>query len=311
MSNCPICNSEATSHSPGGLDGEVVSCHRCGNYQISRTASVNLRRPLADDARKVANASGWIREHGNILITSEIADDILNLPTPRVPERATRLLRYLEKETHFLGESFHLNMGSSHQKYLGAAWSINWQELHYLFGYLSQQGYVSFSSTDHRIIQNLQVTPSGFAFLEQLKYANKDSQIGFCAMWFSDCIKPVWKGYIEPAIRDAGYEPKRIDEHQHNNRIDDEIIAQIRQSKFVIADFTGQRGGVYFEAGFALGLGLPVIWTCREKELRRVHFDNRQYNFVTWEESSLTEFKLNLQYRIEATLGRGTWKPST
>ena len=39
---------------------------------------------------------------------------------------------------------------------------------------------------------------------------------------------------------------------------------QIRKSKFLIADFTGQRGGVYYEAGFAYGLGLPVIWTCRK-----------------------------------------------
>ena len=35
----------------------------------------------------------------------------------------------------------------------------------------------------------------------------------------------------------------------------DRIIAQIRASKFVVADFTRNRGGVYYEAGFALGLG--------------------------------------------------------
>ncbi len=37
--------------------------------------------------------------------------------------------------------------------------------------------------------------------------------------------------------------------------------------RFMIADFTGHRGGVYFEAGFAHGLGIPVIWTCREDQL--------------------------------------------
>ena len=59
---------------------------------------------------------------------------------------------------------------------------------------------------------------------------------------------------IETAISGAGYKPVRIDKHQHNNRIDDEIVAAIRQSRFVVADFTQQRGGVYFEAGLAMGL---------------------------------------------------------
>ena len=33
-------------------------------------------------------------------------------------------------------------------------------------------------------------------------------------------------------------------------------MAEIRRSRFVVADYTGQVNGVYFEAGFALGLGL-------------------------------------------------------
>ena len=127
-------------------------------------------------------------------------------------------------------------------------------------------------------------------------------------MWFDPKVKSIWHDAIHPAILAAGYEPKRIDEHQHNNRIDDEIIATIRRSKFVVADFTGQRGGVYFEAGFALGMNLPVIWTVEKSELQEVHFDNRQYNFVVWEEDKLPEFQQALQMRIESTLGRGKYQ---
>lgn len=66
---------------------------------------------------------------------------------------------------------------------------------------------------------------------------------------------------------------------------------------------------MYFEAGFALGLGLQVIWTCKKSELdeKKIHFDTRQYNFVTWEENKLDEFKVALQNRIEATIGRGNF----
>lgn len=124
-------------------------------------------------------------------------------------------------------------------------------------------------------------------------------------MWFDDRLRPIWTSAIEPAINGAGYDAKRIDAHEHNNRIDDEIMAMIRRSRFVVADFMGNRGGVYFEAGFALGLGIPVIWTCRGSRLHRVHFDNRQYAFVTWEPDKLEDFKTRLQNRIEATLGKG------
>ena len=126
-------------------------------------------------------------------------------------------------------------------------------------------------------------------------------------MWFHEKLLPLWTKGIYKAISDAGYRPERIDRVEHNNKIDDQIIAMIRQSKFVIADFTGGRGGVYFEAGFALGLGIPVIWTVREKRLNRVHFDNRQYNFVTWTDD-VEDFRLRLQNRIEATIGPGPSK---
>lgn len=46
--------------------------------------------------------------------------------------------------------------------------------------------------------------------------------------------------------------------------INDEMVAQIRRSKFVVADLTGYHGGVYCEAEFTYDLGLPVIYTCHE-----------------------------------------------
>lgn len=51
----------------------------------------------------------------------------------------------------------------------------------------------------------------------------------------------------------------------------------------MIADVTEQKQGVYFEAGYALGLGIPVIWSCRKDDLKNVHFDTRQYNHILWE----------------------------
>jgi len=57
-------------------------------------------------------------------------------------------------------------------------------------------------------------------------------------MWFHDSTDEPWEEGIKRGIEDAGYEAVRIDQQEHNNKIDDEIIAEIRRSRFVVADFT-------------------------------------------------------------------------
>jgi hypothetical protein len=74
----------------------------------------------------------------------------------------------------------------------------------------------------------------------------------------------------------------------------------------VVADFTGHRGGVYYEAGYAAGRGLPIVWTCRRDDINNLHFDIRQYNCIDWTEPS--ELAKRLRVRIEAVLGDGPVK---
>jgi hypothetical protein len=82
------------------------------------------------------------------------------------------------------------------------------------------------------------------------------SPTAFVAMWFSDYMMEFFSKHISKAIEEEGYVPFIISLKEHNEDICDNIIAEIRKSKFLIADFTGQRGDVYFEARFAYGLGL-------------------------------------------------------
>ena len=113
-------------------------------------------------------------------------------------------------------------------------------------------------------------------------------------MWFDVSVADAYTHGIEPALSNSGYRAMRIDRKEHNNKIDDEILAEIRRSRFVVADFTcgmvtGQgdtvaipRGGVYYEAGFAQGLEPPVIWCVRADQIGEVDFDTRQFNHITW-----------------------------
>jgi nucleoside 2-deoxyribosyltransferase len=95
-------------------------------------------------------------------------------------------------------------------------------------------------------------------------------------MWFHESMNAAWTDGLEKGIAAAGYKPLRIDATEHVNKICDEIIAQIRRSRFVVADYTNHRGGVYYEAGYAAGRGLQVIPTCKKEDLAGLHFDIRQ-----------------------------------
>ena len=76
-------------------------------------------------------------------------------------------------------------------------------------------------------------------------------------MSFAKEFLPAWKDGIEPALERAEYRAYRVDDDPHVGRIDAKIMTEIKNSRFIVADVTDQRPGVYFEAGYALGLGCP------------------------------------------------------
>ena len=151
--------------------------------------------------------------------------------------------------------------------------------------------------------------PEGWRYIEELKSQNIESNKIFIAMRFKDELLNFFDDYIEPAIREAGYDPIRIDKHVHDNIIDDEIIASIRKSKLIVSDFTDNSSGVYFETGFARGLNLPVIYLCEkqkfEDEKQKPHFDVNHYPFLLWERDKGEKIKKELRLRIESLIGRG------
>ncbi len=121
-------------------------------------------------------------------------------------------------------------------------------------------------------------------------------------MWFDESMKDYYKDGIKKAIEDADYVPVRIDLQDFNEKICDEIIAEIKRTKFLIADFSGLRSGVLFEAGFAKGLGREVIFTVREADVEKLklHFDTRQYNHIVY--NSPEDLSKKLYNRICATI---------
>ncbi len=123
----------------------------------------------------------------------------------------------------------------------------------------------------------------------------------FVAMAFKPELDSAFRDGIRAAVRDGcGFDALRMDGLEHNDKICDRIIVEIRRAQFVIADFTFQRGGVYFEAGFAAALQRPVIWTCKACHFKRLHFDTRQHNYIKWDTPS--DLRAQLATRIRGTV---------
>ncbi|QND25799.1 hypothetical protein HB773_04615 [Sinorhizobium meliloti] len=236
-------------------------------------------------------------------------DGLLQAVFDRAPALGDAL-RHDEPAFFIVGSVMPENPHWAVQCYLMAATeSVSFKEVETLIDFAKGQGLVQADSYE------LSLTFDGYSHLEEVNSKSSSSSQAFVAMWFGAEVAQAYNEGIEPAIKDAGYKPMRIDQKEHNNKIDDEIIAEIRRSRFLVADFTcglvdsgGKdvaipRGGVYYEAGFAQGLGIPVIWCCRQDHIDHVHFDTRQFNHITW--SSPQELREKLRNRIGAVLGDG------
>jgi hypothetical protein len=305
--SCPVCESQfATVTSLGALDqNSRVSCPRCGNFAITFAAAEDLTSRRLQGKQRLA-AAYWIRTNEGTLITTAQDSLLRTVSMPSVRERAMGLLKAIAEKTSSLDEL--VSWGHDQQIdewWMGATASSSQQEVTYLAKEYLQNGLNCVQVVGQAIghFANVKILPKGYELLELPE--NKDSVIGFCAMWFDNQVLPLWQQAIEPAIKEAGWQPLRVDSIEHSGKIDDKIFASIRQSRFVVADFTAHRGGVYFEAGYAQGLGLPVVWTCRADSLGELHFDVRQYNCITWTNDNLNEFRNRLKIRIEAVLGHG------
>jgi hypothetical protein len=307
IETCLVCGEFGQEIDSSGLSsGRSISCKRCGDYILeysvfNKLQTSEVKQKLAESKYIVANISGWIRENQNTkkslpIINEDCFNRLLKLKPISVNEKAYKLLRWLNRKTEYYGQSVAIT--NSLDELIAACYAVNKVELDRILLYLTQVGFIE-GAMNHKTL-----TVAGLSYVEEYS-RNTESDIGFCAMWFDPSVNTLWEKSIEPAIRQAGYDAKRIDKGEHIEGIVDEILALIRRSKFIVADLTGHRNGVYFEAGFARGLGVKVIFTCRKDKIEEAHFDVKHLNILDWEEDKLDNFKNRLQNRIEVNLGRG------
>ncbi len=307
INECPIWPGyEATVGSHRPFVDTVEDSPRAGvSYEITRGASLLLTH--ATDKERALLTTMLVDQRGQGIecpvVNAALVEKAKTIPPIPVDQRAERLLRFVSSQAENLASIVEITEHS----YEAYAWSesTEWEEVVYLLNYLEEMRWVK----GQRLMDGSfsgKPTVAGYQRIAEQR-ANPDSSQVFVAMWFDYSMNQAYEAGIEPAIKEAGYKPLRIDRKEHVNKIDDEIIAELRRSRFLVADFTqgdeGARGGVYYEAGFAQGLDLPVIFTCKKDSVEKLHFDTEHYNHIVW--TTPEELREKLKTRILAVLGEG------
>jgi hypothetical protein len=113
----------------------------------------------------------------------------------------------------------------------------------------------------------------------------------------------VYDEAIDPAIRRAGFAPRRVDRHNAGDLLKSEIVKFIEAAQIIVADITNERPNCYLEIGYAMGLGKKshLILTAREDHHHgsanfqqagpRVHFDLEGYSIIFWDPADLGAFR--------------------
>jgi len=212
-------------------------------------------------------------------------------------QKMDELLEYLHSLAKYEGEVVKFPMKLINEEFWRKFYFANGQEVYFYIKVLQKQDLITLIETQDEINQ-FSFTIEGLNRVIKL-YESKTSRFCFVAMSFADEMEVVYRDAIAPAIRESGFEPIRIkDEHLPCDvTINDAILAGIKRSKFTISDFTDNRNGVYFEAGYALGLGQNVIYTCRKSDFENIHFDTNHYQYIVWETAE--QLKKELIDKIE------------
>ncbi len=306
-----------------GADHDLngIHCNKCGPYAIDWALNSDMRNSADSDRQKGARnqllLSGVCREavehgRGPVEITEENFEALIasaNRPASYAGY-VDRVITLIADRAPTPGASARWSMGA-----LAAMTYVPVEHLQKLIRQLVAQGLASvhesiLSRLHSDTLMELDLTPAGWERADSLDRGVRGTRV-FVAMWFADDMKDAYLRGIRPVLSDCGYSaPFRVDDDEHDlnfgtkaheRKIDDRVMAGILRAKFVVADATGSRPAVYFEAGFAEGHGIPVIWTCRDDDKANLCFDTRQHAHLLWKDPG------ELAQKLKARIQRAGW----
>jgi hypothetical protein len=230
----------------------------------------------------------------------KVIDEAVIPNTPK--EKIDELLLFLYANQDHTGSVINVINEMPHDILLCRLYLKSNSEFMFFMKTLHEMKYVSYvetSSIDGFSVISLRLTFQGLEYIIGLEEEGAKSKDCFIAMSFSETQNET-KEAIRTIVSQCGFNPILINEvnYESDITINDAIIRYIKKSKFLIADFTEQKAGVYFESGFALGKGKPVIYMCSAADFDNLHFDTNHYPHIKYE--NIETMKKMLEDKIKA-----------
>jgi hypothetical protein len=311
---CPACrrrNGGLCHQVPVDFDGGEFHCEMCGPFQISGTALAVLtpeddplspiqRAALAYRIRSNHDAEGKQPFIDTYWLDAFVAN--ARLPTPN--EQAANLIRFIGNQVGKSGKPVHrlpphlwASIGSPNPIFAGdIAKQLGEANL------LSGQPIQPVNGPFDLAMANL--TLDGWERYEAETHGKRHGNFGFIALKFGDAaLDPFVRDVIKPCIKtELGFDILDMRDAARAGIIDNVMRSQIQEAAFVLVDLTHDNPGAYWEAGYAEGLGKPVIYLCEKIKFdqNKTHFDTNHCTTLLWSSEAKDEF----QKQFIATLQR-------
>jgi hypothetical protein len=309
--NCPICGIEycRSNDSPIEINGTIKyihKCLRCGIFSIPVTIDYILKEELKNKKNDGIIVSSYLREEYEKLksdiyefkneedVKTLIKNALNNIPS--ISEKLFKLLKAIECVQEIPGnevliiskiDTRSVNLDNElpyHYYFLAMSYSLNDKELIFYLNSLKEFGYIKtdkgFTSP---IPPEISITAKGYEYLEKQRTLDRSqSKDVFIAIKFDESYQSV-SDFIANSIKENGYNAVRVDEQHHTEFIMDYNMRKIKECRFMVAELSSQNLGVYYEAGYAMGIGVPVIAVAKKDRKKDIHFDLKQLNTIFYE----------------------------
>lgn len=313
---CPICNTTSDIEDLSDRDSYNVNCPRCGKYIITDGALTMFQR--SELVTKILSVSFWIRQHQSpkskpSITIGNMRKILIPFTSPKPKEQADKLLIWIGSTV----KKYDAETAEPLSSLLSVTGAVDEKGIQYVANYLKDKGHIKHSGFSYSVqdgrrnppvdLLRAQMTFNGWDRFYELDTSNKDSRLAFMAMQYDNStMDRIFNDIIRDAVEQTGFDIRTLDEERRAGLIDDKLRVEIRRSKFLIADLTDDNNGAYWEAGYAEGLGMPVIYICEEEKFegKKTHFDTNHHLTVQWKDDpeSLKLFAEELKATIRDTL---------
>lgn len=317
---CPICAGAFGLCRPLGTprDAYAFSCDGCGTFEISRTAFVTwfeagrnrldaAQRAALSHALRLASQSDTQR----MITTSWMEAFVKDARPPSPAVQAANLIAVIGDYVAATGEGRFVDEVTD-TPLVGAFSTAMFSEL---LGELASRGLIK--RVGQAVVPNprdtgvlrgalFSLSLDGWERYETEKRGKFAGRYGFLAMKFGDpVLDPFVEAVLKPAVRDGiGLDLVDLRQVSRAGVIDNILRTQIRDAAFVLVDLTHDNAGAYWEAGYAEGLGKPVIYLCEQSKFdaAKTHFDTNHCTTVMWSVSEPATFTETLIATLRRSL---------